>query len=69
MKKSELILRVLALILSLASLIILIVVNIEYITDALACLSVKIKAKKEQFCGGCEFADGCDDDEFEDWDD
>ena len=69
MKNTELILRIVALILSLASLVILIIVNIEHITDALACLSVKIRAKKEAFCAGCEFADDFDDDEFEDWDD
>ena len=69
MKNAELILRIVALILSLASLVILIIVNIEYITDALACLSVKLQAKKEQFCAGCEFDDAFDDDEFEDWDD
>ena len=69
MKNSDLILRIAALVLSLASLVILIIVNLETITDALACLSVKIQAKKEQFCAGCEFDDEFDDDEFEEWDD
>ena len=68
MKITNLILKITAVVLTLAAIICLVMANMERISDWLACLWAKVQAKKELLCRTCPCAEGSGDDEFEDWD-
>lgn len=68
MKITNLILKITAVVLTLAAIICLVMANMERISDWLACLWAKVQAKKELLCRTCPNGEGICDDEFEDWD-
>lgn len=68
MKITNCILKITAVILTLAAIICLVMANMDRISDWLACLWARVQAKKEMLCRTCPCAEGDYDDEFEDWD-
>ena len=66
--RTDLILKITALVLAVAAIACLIMANMERISDWMACLWAKVQAKKELLCRTCP-CEGCEsDDEFEEWD-